>query len=325
MGSRRTVRIMKNRMVRRIAKALAFGMVFVAACTRAPEQQAAPSQAENVLPRPEQPFKGHIGRTTKDSAKDFPQAVEAPEGRAERPAHPDRRRRLRRLAHVRRADSRRRRWIGWPKNGLRYTQFHTTALCSPTRAALLTGRNHHSAATGIIMEAGTGFPGYNTLMPKSCRHVRRGAQAERLQHRLVRQEPQRARLADQPGRAVRPVADRAGLRVLLRLHRRRHQPVAPGDLREHQARSSRRTTTRTTSSTRTWPTRRSSGSACSTPSRRTSRSSPTTRRARRTPRTTRRRSGSPSSRASSTRAGTRCARRRSRGRSSWASSRRTPS
>ena len=50
---------------------------------------------------------------------------------------------------------------------LRYNQFHTTALCSPTRAALLTGRNHHSAATGVIMELGTGFPGYNSLMPKS--------------------------------------------------------------------------------------------------------------------------------------------------------------
>lgn len=54
------------------------------------------------------------------------------------------------------------------RNGLRYTQFHTCALCSPTRAAPLTGRNHHSDATGCIMEAGTGFPGYNTLTPKSC-------------------------------------------------------------------------------------------------------------------------------------------------------------
>ncbi len=53
------------------------------------------------------------------------------------------------------------------KNGLRYTQFHTTALCSPTRAALLTGRNHHSNATGVIMELASGFPGYNSLMPKS--------------------------------------------------------------------------------------------------------------------------------------------------------------
>src|SRR5262249_52890276 len=51
-------------------------------------------------------------------------------------------------------------------NGLRYNQFHTTALCSPTRAALLTGRNHHTVHTGVIMEAGTGYPGYDTLMQK---------------------------------------------------------------------------------------------------------------------------------------------------------------
>lgn len=52
--------------------------------------------------------------------------------------------------------------------GLRYTRFHTTALCSPTRAALLSGHNHHSAATGVVMEIGTGYPGYNSLMPKSA-------------------------------------------------------------------------------------------------------------------------------------------------------------
>lgn len=51
------------------------------------------------------------------------------------------------------------------ENGLRYTQFHTTALCAPTRAALLTGHNHHSAGTGIITRLGTGFPGYNSLIP----------------------------------------------------------------------------------------------------------------------------------------------------------------
>ncbi len=52
------------------------------------------------------------------------------------------------------------------KNGLRYTQFHSTALCSPTRAALLTGRNHHSAGFGVISEQSTGFPGYNSLIGK---------------------------------------------------------------------------------------------------------------------------------------------------------------
>ncbi len=52
--------------------------------------------------------------------------------------------------------------------GLRYNRFHTTALCSPTRAALLTGRNHHSVHTGVIMELATGFPGYDGVMPKDA-------------------------------------------------------------------------------------------------------------------------------------------------------------
>jgi arylsulfatase A-like enzyme len=54
------------------------------------------------------------------------------------------------------------------KKGLRYTRFHTTALCSPTRAALLTGRNHHSCATGTITELGDSYPGYTGQIPKSC-------------------------------------------------------------------------------------------------------------------------------------------------------------
>ena len=52
------------------------------------------------------------------------------------------------------------------KAGLRYTQFHTTALCSPTRAALITGRNHHSVGFGVITEISTGYPGYNSVIPK---------------------------------------------------------------------------------------------------------------------------------------------------------------
>ena len=50
--------------------------------------------------------------------------------------------------------------------GLRYTQFHTTSLCSPTRAALITGRNHHSVGTGVIGEAATGYPGYNSIITR---------------------------------------------------------------------------------------------------------------------------------------------------------------
>jgi arylsulfatase A-like enzyme len=127
---------------------------------------AASTRAQDVLPRPEPPFKGHIGRTVEESTKDFPQEVKAPKGApnvlliltddvgfgaSSTFGGPVPTPTMDRLA----------------KDGLRYTEFHTTALCSPTRASLLTGRNHHSAATGIIMEGGTGFPGYNTLMPKS--------------------------------------------------------------------------------------------------------------------------------------------------------------
>jgi len=52
--------------------------------------------------------------------------------------------------------------------GLRYNRFHTTALCSPSRAALLSGRNHHSVHTGCITELATGFPGYDGLWPKEA-------------------------------------------------------------------------------------------------------------------------------------------------------------
>src|SRR5437868_10707818 len=121
----------------------------------------------SVLPRPEAPFRGYIGRTAKDSIKEFPQEVQAPKGApnvlliltddvgfgaSSTFGGPIATPTFDRLA----------------KDGLRYTQFHTCALCSPTRAALLSGRNHHTASTGIIMELATGFPGYNSLMSKSC-------------------------------------------------------------------------------------------------------------------------------------------------------------
>jgi arylsulfatase A-like enzyme len=57
------------------------------------------------------------------------------------------------------------------ESGLRYNRFHTTAVCSPTRAALLTGHNHHSAATGIIMECCTGFPGYTGIIPQNTASI----------------------------------------------------------------------------------------------------------------------------------------------------------
>jgi len=53
-------------------------------------------------------------------------------------------------------------------NGLRYSQFHTTALCSPTRAALLTGRNAHSVGSGMITELASGHDGYTSIIPRSA-------------------------------------------------------------------------------------------------------------------------------------------------------------
>lgn len=121
-----------------------------------------------ILPIPDQPFKGKVGLRPADSTKDFPQDVKAPDGAPN-------------VLLILTDD------VGFgasstfggpiptptfdrvANSGLRFNRFHTTALCSPTRAALLTGRNHHSAATACIMEAGVGYPGYNTLVPKSKR------------------------------------------------------------------------------------------------------------------------------------------------------------
>src|SRR5579871_6246320 len=57
--------------------------------------------------------------------------------------------------------------------GLRYNRFHTTALCSPTRQALLTGRNHHSVGMGGITEIATSAPGYNSILPNTASPIAR--------------------------------------------------------------------------------------------------------------------------------------------------------
>ena len=85
-----------------------------------------------------------------------------------------------------------RRCTGSPTNGLTYSQWHTTALCSPTRSTFLTGRNHHQNGFASISESATGFPGYSSHIPPenaTMAHVLRDAG---WQHLLGRQEPQRA-------------------------------------------------------------------------------------------------------------------------------------
>lgn len=125
-----------------------------------------------VLPIPDAPFTGKIGKTFEDSTPDYPKLVKAHAaapnivvillddlgfgqpgtfgGPVPTPA-------LDRLA----------------AEGLRYNQFHTTAICSSTRAALLTGRNHHQVASGTITDLATGYPGYNSIMPRSAATVAR--------------------------------------------------------------------------------------------------------------------------------------------------------
>ena len=124
--------------------------------------------AQEVLPKPEEGFKdAKIGRTYKDSTPGTIALTKAPEGAPN-------------VLIVLIDDAGFGQWgtfggqVPTPnldrlaKMGLRYTRFHTTALCSPTRAALLTGRNHHSAGTGVITEIGDGYPGYSGQIPKSA-------------------------------------------------------------------------------------------------------------------------------------------------------------
>ncbi|SAL02867.1 arylsulfatase [Caballeronia calidae] len=117
------------------------------------------------LPLPEEPFDGKVGKTWADSKQSFPQPVKPPAGAPNVVlillddvgfGHPS--------------------TFGGPvamptldrlaTRGLRYNRFHTTAMCTPTRAALLTGRNHHSVANGAITNLATGFPGYNSMWPR---------------------------------------------------------------------------------------------------------------------------------------------------------------
>jgi len=122
----------------------------------------------SVLPRPDFHFPGTVGRTWRDSdPAQFPQPVQAPKGAPN-------------IMLILIDDAGFGQFSafggGVPSptmeklaaEGLRFNRFHTTALCSPTRAALLTGRNHHSVASGVIQEAATGYDGYTGIIPRSA-------------------------------------------------------------------------------------------------------------------------------------------------------------
>jgi arylsulfatase A-like enzyme len=137
-----------------------------AAIAQSPAAEAA--NAPEVLPRPVPPYQGTLGRTLEASSPaQYAPLPKAPKGAPN-------------ILLILTDD------VGFgasstfggpvptatfdrlAANGERYNAFHTTALCAPTRAALLTGRNPHKVGFGTITEMGTGYPGYNTILPKSA-------------------------------------------------------------------------------------------------------------------------------------------------------------
>ncbi|ARS28268.1 arylsulfatase [Sphingomonas sp. KC8] len=124
-------------------------------------------KAEIILPEPAAPFAGVIGQTYANSKPSFPKPARAPAGApnvllvltddvgfgaASTFGGPVPTPNLDRLA----------------AHGLKYNRFHTTSVCSPTRAALLTGRNPHNVGSGSVPDLATGFPGYSNTLPRSA-------------------------------------------------------------------------------------------------------------------------------------------------------------
>lgn len=133
---------------------------------------AGAASAQDVLPRPAPPFTGTLEKTLAGSTPEFPPAAQAPAGAPNvlvvliddagfgNPSTfggPVQTPTLDRLA----------------QRGLRYNRFHVTALCSPTRAALLSGRNHHRVGFGMIAETHSGFPGYDAHWPRDAASLAR--------------------------------------------------------------------------------------------------------------------------------------------------------
>src|SRR5690242_7175284 len=114
------------------------------------------------------------------------------------------------------------------QRGLTYTNFHTTALCSPTRSCLMTGRNHTTNGDGHDHRGGVRIPELERAHTVRVRHDRGSAGRARLEHLHDRQVAPDRRGRDEHGLAEDPVAGRAGLRAVLRLPRRGDQPVVPG-------------------------------------------------------------------------------------------------
>ncbi|RED23250.1 arylsulfatase [Flavobacterium cutihirudinis] len=146
--------------------------VFFFSCNQSKQNDSVTEKTDSgeldrtILPIPEPPFGGKIGETYKDSKEEWPKLVTPPQGapnviiillddvgfgQVSTFGGPVPTPELDKLA----------------ANGLKYNRFHTTAICGPSRAALLTGRNHHNAGSGFLAEWATGYPSYNCMIPKT--------------------------------------------------------------------------------------------------------------------------------------------------------------
>jgi arylsulfatase A-like enzyme len=149
-------------------------IIFAGTVLQMTEESATASEwpDRTTLPIPLSPFEGKIGKTYMDSEADWQSPVAAPQGAPN--------------VIVILLDD-----VGFGQTstfggliptphldklaaeGIKYNTFHTTAICGPTRAALLTGRNHHESGNGFLMEWATGFPNYSTMLPKSTATIGR--------------------------------------------------------------------------------------------------------------------------------------------------------
>lgn len=149
-----------------LAALLLSALPFLPAGPAEAQPAAQPRQGGAVaVPQPTPAFGGRIGRIVQESQPDFPRDAAAPEGAPN-------------VLLIMLDD------VGYgqfgtfggltptpaldalAQEGLRYTHFHTTALCSPTRASLLTGRTPHVAGTGVVADMAGGYPGYTSVIPR---------------------------------------------------------------------------------------------------------------------------------------------------------------